>query len=272
MTKPFEFFNGVEAEKAEAKRRFNNRRISRRNIFRATVVASVCYLWFPTVTISLQSAGDWLSYRTGPVMITDRSVVFFVSVILVALIFLLSIDRHEEDDERRRSSVSYEPDLYNQYASSYSAAVTVSVSGEKVEGDDESGKQIVSIDRDERERRRCSVSEKPDLYTSSSSAVTVSDEKVGCDDDDSSKQIVAAAIIAEADRETVTMDLKISHRRTKSEMKKVITRSATEIICSATEYRRSESAKEIQSLSDEEFNLEIERRIRRAKTSKHTII
>lgn len=146
MTKPFEI-HGVEAEKAEAMRKYNNRR-SFRNILRASAVALLCYLWFPTVAISLQTAGDWF-YRTGSVIITNRTVVFVFANLLIVSIFVLS--RDNDDESSGISSNTEQPDLYDQYTSSSAVIVTVSSSAaEKVEDDDDqpdddddSNKQIV---------------------------------------------------------------------------------------------------------------------------------
>ncbi|VVA95346.1 unnamed protein product [Arabis nemorensis] len=134
MKKPFDEIHGVEAEKAEAMRRYKNRRTFR-NILRSLAVALLCYLWFPMVRI----AGNWF-YRTGSVMLTNRIFVFFLVNLLVVLIFVLS-----RDDERDCSGGSEtEPDLYDRYTSSSAVIVTAS-SGEKVEEDD-SKKQIVPED------------------------------------------------------------------------------------------------------------------------------
>ncbi|KAL1189390.1 hypothetical protein V5N11_029007 [Cardamine amara subsp. amara] len=144
----------VEAEKAEAMRRYNNRK-SFGNILRAAAVAT-------TVVISLQAAGDWF-YRTGVVFITDRSVVFVFVNILVALIFVLSCDENNETSAGNDT----EPDLYDQHTSS-------------------------SNNNNETTSSSCDA--EPDLcdqYTSSSAVI---EEKVEDDDDDSKKQIVPAFI------------------------------------------------------------------------------
>ncbi|ESQ27603.1 hypothetical protein EUTSA_v10019434mg [Eutrema salsugineum] len=227
MTKPFEF-HGVEAEKAEAMRRYNNRRRFR-NILRSAAVASFCYMWFPTVAISLRAAGDWF-HRTGAVIVTNRSVVFVFANIIVALIFLLS---RERDDER--STVSTEPDLYDQYTSS--SAVIVTASGEDVEDDDSNDERSTIVSTDQPEQH-------------------ASDEN-----DDSNKQIVPALfteVPAEADREALTTECKGVYRRTKSKTKK-------ENIRPVTEFRRTESA--IERLSSEEFRLKVEKFIMEKKRS-----
>lgn len=233
MKKPFEI-HGVEAEKAEAMRRYNNRS-SFRNILRLAAVASLCYLWFPTVVITLQTAGDWI-YRAGAVFITDRSVVFVIANLIVALIFLLSGEMNNE------SNIEPESDLYGQYTSSSSSVIvtaSASASVEKVVEDDDSNKQIV---------------------TASASGEKVVED----DDDDSNKQIVPAFITEveddQANREAVTTTR--IYRRTKSETKK-------EIIRPVMEYRRTESAKVVamERLSSEEFRLKVESFIMEKKRS-----
>ncbi|CAG7904664.1 unnamed protein product [Brassica rapa] len=120
----------VEAEKAEAMRRYNNQK-RLRNIVRAAALSFFCYLWFPT----LQAACDWFN-RTGPVInLTNRALVFFFVNVLVGSIFLLSRDHGEEDSG---SVSSNEPDLYDQYTSF--SAVTVAVTASD---DDDSKKKIV---------------------------------------------------------------------------------------------------------------------------------
>ncbi|CAN6938597.1 uncharacterized protein LOC106404485 [Brassica napus] len=120
----------VEAEKAEAMRRYNNQKRFR-NIVRAAAVAFFCYLWFPT----LQAACDWFN-RTGAVInLTNRAFVFFFVNVLVGLIFLLSRDHGDEDSGSVRTN---EPDLYDQYTSF--SAVTVAVTASD---DDDSKKQTV---------------------------------------------------------------------------------------------------------------------------------
>ncbi|XP_048591583.1 uncharacterized protein LOC125576202 [Brassica napus] len=120
----------VEAEKAEAMRRYNNQK-RLRNIVRAAALSFFCYLWFPT----LQAACDWFN-RTGPVInLTNRALVFFFVNVLIGSIFLLSRDHGEEDSG---SVSSNEPDLYDQYTSF--SAVTVAVTASD---DDDSKKKIV---------------------------------------------------------------------------------------------------------------------------------
>ncbi|CAF2064971.1 unnamed protein product [Brassica napus] len=122
--------DGVEAEKAEAMRRYNNQKRFR-NIVRAAAVAFFCYLWFPT----LQAACDWFN-RTGAVInLNNRALVFFFVNVLVASIFLLSRDHGDEDS---RSVGSNEPDLYDQYTSFSAVTVAVTASDE-----DDSKKKIV---------------------------------------------------------------------------------------------------------------------------------
>ncbi|XP_033131084.1 uncharacterized protein LOC103831992 isoform X2 [Brassica rapa] len=120
----------VEAEKAEAMRRYNNQK-RLRNIVRAAALSFFCYLWFPT----LQAACDWFN-RTGPVInLTNRALVFFFVNVLVGSIFLLSRDHGEEESGSVRTN---EPDLYDQYTSF--SAVTVAVTASD---DDDSKKKIV---------------------------------------------------------------------------------------------------------------------------------
>ncbi|CAE5964219.1 unnamed protein product [Arabidopsis arenosa] len=266
MVKPFEF-HGVEAEKAEAMRRYNNRR-SFRNILRLAAVASLCYLWFPTVAISLQTAGDWF-YRTGAVFITDRSVVFVFANLIVGLLFFLSGESNNKSSSS--SNVEREPDLYDQYTSS-SSAVIVTADDEKVveDDDDDLHKQIVpAFDAEVEEavttkgifRRTKSETSRPVMeYRKTES------EKV-VEDDESEKQIVPAfipedeeVVLDEATREVVTSPG--IYRRTKSETKK-------EIIRPVVKYRRTESAKvvAIDRLSSEEFRLKIESFIMEKKRS-----
>ncbi|KAF3536117.1 hypothetical protein F2Q69_00020751 [Brassica cretica] len=133
MTKPF-VFHGVEAEKTEAMRRYNNQKCFR-NIIRACAVALLFYLWFPTVTVSLFSVGDWF-YRTGAVIVTNRTVVFVSANLLVALVFILSRDRDDKSSSK--------PDLYDQYTSSSSSSVIVTAADEKVVDDGGSKNQTVA--------------------------------------------------------------------------------------------------------------------------------
>ncbi|CAN7041157.1 unnamed protein product [Brassica rapa subsp. trilocularis] len=188
MTKPFEF-HGVEAEKAEAMRRYNNQKCFR-NIIRACAVALLFYLWFPTVTVSLLAVGDWF-YRTGAVIVTNRTVVFVSANLLVALVFILSRDRDDESSSK--------PDLYDQYtSSSSSSAVIVPAADEKVVDDDGSKNQTVAA---------------------------LVEEVVA------EKQIVPAFIeekVAVEEVEAVKTELKITYRRTKSERKKKVNRQVTE--------------------------------------------
>ncbi|KAF8068542.1 hypothetical protein N665_1145s0010 [Sinapis alba] len=135
MTKPFEF-HGVEAEKAEAMRRYNNQRTFQ-NVTRACALALLFYFWFPTVTVSLLAVGDWF-YRTGTVIVTNRTVVFVSANLLVALVFLLSRDRDEVS--------STKSDLYDQYSSSSSSsAVIVTAADEKVVESDDLKNQTVAV-------------------------------------------------------------------------------------------------------------------------------
>ncbi|XP_033140574.1 uncharacterized protein LOC103852944 isoform X2 [Brassica rapa] len=188
MTKPFEF-HGVEAEKAEAMRRYNNQKCFR-NIIRACAVALLFYLWFPTVTVSLLAVGDWF-YRTGAVIVTNRTVVFVSANLLVALVFILSRDRDDESSSK--------PDLYDQYtSSSSSSAVIVPAADEKVVDDDGPKNQTVAA---------------------------LVEEVVA------EKQIVPAFIeekVAVEEVEAVTTELKRTYRRTKSERKKKVNRPVTE--------------------------------------------
>ncbi|CAF2140142.1 BnaA02g36000D [Brassica napus] len=226
MTKPFEF-HGVEAEKAEAMRRYNNQKCFR-NIIRACAVALLFYLWFPTVTVSLLAVGDWF-YRTGAVIVTNRTVVFVSANLLVALVFILSRDRDDESSSK--------PDLYDQYtSSSSSSAVIVPAADEKVVDDDGSKNQTVAALVEE------VVAEKQ--------IVPALVEEVVAE-----KQIVPAFIeekVAVEEVEAVKTELKITYRRTKSERKKKVNRPVTE-------FRRTESANSgIERLSSEEFRLKVE--------------
>ncbi|CAA7042641.1 unnamed protein product [Microthlaspi erraticum] len=237
MAKPLESHGGVEAEKAEAMRRYNSRR-SFRYVLRGVALASLCYLWFPTVAISLQTAGDCL-YRTAVVVLTNRSVVFVFANLIVALIFVLSRDR--DDDES--SSVSTAPDLYDRYTSF--SAVNVTASAEKLEDDE----------------RSCSTAVPDQNTTSSAITVTASaDEKV---EDYTMKQIVPAffpEVVVEA---AVSTDVKGIYRRTKSEVKK-----ESRFRPVAMEYRRTESANSaLERLSSEEFRLKVETFIMEKKRS-----
>ncbi|KFK41972.1 hypothetical protein AALP_AA2G195600 [Arabis alpina] len=120
--------NGVEAEKAEAMRKYNNRR-SFKNIVRSFAVALLCYVRFPMVKI----AGDWF-YRTGSVIVTNHIFVFFVVNLLIVSIIILS-----RDDERSDSSDDdTESDLFDQYTCSSTVIVTESYySDEKVKEEDD---------------------------------------------------------------------------------------------------------------------------------------
>ncbi|XP_010428552.1 PREDICTED: uncharacterized protein LOC104713184 [Camelina sativa] len=244
--KQFEY-HGVEAEKAEAMRRYNNRR-SFRDMLRLAAVAFLCYLWFSTVAVLLQTVGG-LIYRFGSALITDRTVAFVIANLLVVLIFLLS---GESDDEKSSCSSGHnEPDLYEQYTS-FSPAVTVTAPDEKVvEVDGDSNKQIVPT---------AEVEE----------AVTTKKEIVPAnvvEYDESSKQIVPAYFpevdVDEASEEKAVTTTGI-YRRTKSEAKKKKSGAVTE-------YRRTESAKEVEvemeRLSSEEFRLKVESFIMETKRS-----
>jgi len=254
MEKPFEF-HGVEAEKAEAMRRYNNNR-SFRGILRLVGVAFLCCLWFPTVAIILQTVGDWI-YWTGAVLITDRSVVFFFANLIVGLIFFLS---GESNNESSSSNVETEPDLYDQYTSSFSTVIA-NASAAKVD-DNDSNKQIVptfNAEVDEAVKtKRISRRTKSEICRPAMEYERTESEKV-VEDDESEKQIVPAyfpeddeeVVVDEANREMVTTPG--IYRRTKSETKKEIIRPVIEI-------RRTESAKEvpIDRLSSEEFRLVVE--------------
>ncbi|KAJ0255856.1 Transmembrane protein [Hirschfeldia incana] len=179
-------FDGVKAEKAEAMRRYNNQKRFR-SIVRAAAVAFFCYLWFPTVAVSLQAAGGWF-HRAGAVIVTNRAFVFFFVNTLVALIFLSSRDGAGEESASVRSAA--EPDLYDEYTSSFSfSAVTVAVTAS--DGDD-SEKQIV-----------------PTL-------IAEAEEEVVAE-----KQIVPA-------EEVVVEAAKGDYRRTRSERKKKVKREVKE--------------------------------------------
>ncbi|EOA35551.1 hypothetical protein CARUB_v10020757mg [Capsella rubella] len=248
MMKQFEY-HGVEAEKAEAMRRYNNRR-SFRNLLRFVVVVSLCYLLFPTVASSLQTVGDWI-YRTGSVMITGRSLVFVFANLIVASIFLLS---GQSNDEKSRSSGSSnnEPDLYDQYTSS-SSAVIVTASEEKVVevDDDDSNKQIVPAYNAEVKE---AVTMKKEILRPVLEYRRMESAKV-VEDDESDKQIVPALIAVEVVDEATEKAVTTTgiYRRTKSEAKK-------EKFRPTMEYRRTESAKvgEMETLSSEEFRLKVE--------------
>ncbi|XP_013718502.2 uncharacterized protein LOC106422234 [Brassica napus] len=224
MTKPFEF-HGVEAEKAEAMRRYNNQKCFR-NIIRACAVALLFYLWFPTVTVSLLAVGDWF-YRTGAVIVTNRTVVFVSANLLVALVFILSRDRDDESSSK--------PDLYDQYtSSSSSSAVIVPAADEKVVDDDGSKNQTVAA---------------LEVVAEKETVMALVEEVVA------EKQIVPAFIeenVAVEEVEAVKTELKRTYRRTKSERKKKVNRPVTE-------FRRTESANSgIERLSSEEFRLKVE--------------
>ncbi|XP_010416413.1 PREDICTED: uncharacterized protein LOC104702277 [Camelina sativa] len=241
--KQFEY-HGVEAEKAEAMRRYNNRR-SYPNFLRLAAVASLCYLWFPTVAVLLQTVAG-LIYRTGSALINDRTVAFVFANILAVLIFLLS---GESNDEKSSSSSSNEPDLYDQYTSSFSA-VTVTAPDEKVvEVDVDSNKQIVP------------TAEVEEAVTTKKEIVTAN----VVEHDESNKQIVPAYFpevsADEASEEKAVTTTRV-HRRTKSEAKKKKSGAVTE-------YRRTESANEVEMerLSSEEFRLKVESFIMETKRS-----
>ncbi|CAN6845347.1 unnamed protein product [Brassica oleracea var. botrytis] len=222
MTKPF-VFHGVEAEKAEAMRRYNNQKCFR-NIIRACAVALLFYLWFPTVTVSLFAVGDWF-YRTGAVIVTNRTVVFVSANLLVALVFILSRDRDDESSSK--------PDLYDQYTSSSSSAVIVTAADEKVVDDGGSKNQTVAALVEE-------------VIAEKQTVAALVEEVVA------EKQIVPAFIEEKVAVEAVTTELKRTYRRTKSERKKKVNRPVTE-------FRRTESANSgIERLSGEEFRLKVE--------------
>ncbi|CAH8347762.1 unnamed protein product [Eruca vesicaria subsp. sativa] len=189
MTKPFEF-HVVEAEKAEAMRRYNNQKHFR-NIIRACAVALMFYVWFPTVTVSLLAVGDWF-YRTGVVVVTNRIVVFVSANLLVALVFLLSRDRDEESRSKQ--------DLYDQYTSS-SSSVIVAASGEKVVDDgDDSEKQTVAAVVEE---------------------VVADKQIVPAFAPEVEEKVVVEEMV-------VTTELKRTYRRTKSERNKKVKRPVTD--------------------------------------------
>ncbi|KAG2313344.1 hypothetical protein Bca52824_024901 [Brassica carinata] len=199
-------------------RRYNNQRHFRYTI-RACAAALLFYLWFPTVAVTLLAVCDWF-YRTGAVIVTDRTVVFVSANLLVALVFLLSRDRREED-------------LYDQYTSS---SVIVTAADEKVADDDEPKNQTVAVLVEE------VVAEKPTV------AAALVEEVVA------EKQIVPAIIEEEkVDVEAVTTGLKRTYRRTRSERKKKVNRPAT------AAFRRTESANSaIERLSSDEFRMKVE--------------
>ncbi|KAJ0229488.1 Transmembrane protein [Hirschfeldia incana] len=236
----FELFQGVEAEKAEAMRRYNNQRYFR-NITRACAVALLFYLWFPTVTVSLLAVGDWF-YRTGAVIVTNRTVVFVSANLLVALVFLLSRDRDEES--------STKPDLYDQYTSSSSSAVIVPVADEKVVDVDGSKNQTVAavVEVVVAEKETVAGAAAEEVSPEKQTVPAVVEEVVA------EKQIVPAFKEEKvAVEEVVAKELKRTYRRTKSERKKKVNRPAT------AAFRRTESANSgIERLSSEEFRLKIE--------------
>ncbi|WZY76928.1 hypothetical protein YC2023_023312 [Brassica napus] len=240
MTKPFEF-HGVEAEKAEAMRRYNNQKCFR-NIIRACAVALLFYLWFPTVTVSLLAVGDWF-YRTGAVIVTNRTVVFVSANLLVALVFILSRDRDDESSSK--------PDLYDQYtSSSSSSAVIVPAADEKVVDDDGPKNQTVAALVEEVVGEKQTVAALVEEVVAERQIVPALVEEVVAE-----KQIVPAFIeekVAVEEVEAVTTELKRTYRRTKSERKKKVNRPVTE-------FRRTESANSgIERLSSEEFRLKVE--------------
>lgn len=210
----------MEAEKAEAMRRYNNQRYFRYTI-RTCAVALLFYLWFPTVTMSLIAVGDWF-YRTGAVIVTNRTVVFVSANLLVALVFLLSRDRDEESSSK--------PDLYDQYTSSSSAViVTVPAVVEEVVREEETVAALVEEVAAEKQTVAAVV------------------EEVAAE-----KQIVPVVIEEKVAVEAVTTESKRTYRRTKSERKKKVNRRATE-------FRRTESANSaIERLNSEEFRLKVE--------------
>ncbi|XP_010471644.1 PREDICTED: uncharacterized protein LOC104751410 [Camelina sativa] len=255
--KQFEY-HGVEAEKAEAMRRYNNRR-SFRNFLRLAAVASLCYLWFPTVAVLLQTVGG-LIYRTGSALINDRTVAFVFANLIVVLIFLLS----GESNDEKSSSSSNEPDLYDQYTSSFST-VTVTAPDEKVvEVDVDSNKQIVPAAEVEE-----AVTTKKEIvpanvvdYDESIKQIVPADV---VDYDESIKQIVPAyfpEVSADEASEEKAVTTTGIYRRTKSEAKKKKSGAVTE-------YRRTESATEVEMerLSSEEFRLKVESFIMETKRS-----
>ncbi|CAH8383202.1 unnamed protein product [Eruca vesicaria subsp. sativa] len=234
MRKQLEF-DGVEAEKAEAMRRYNNKKRFK-NITRAAAVAFFCYLWFPTVTVSLQAACGWF-YRTGTVMLTNRLFVFFFTNVLVALVCFLS---RGHDGESTRVS-SNEPDLYYQYTSS--VTVTVTDSDEKVVDEDDSKKQIVTT-----------------FNTEVHEEVVVMDKQIV--PAFAAEEVVEEAVITKAETRKKVNRAVTEIRRTKSERRKKV--KAPEVM----EFRRTESANSgIERLSSEEFRLKIETFIMEKKKS-----
>ncbi|WZZ33684.1 uncharacterized protein LOC106374332 [Brassica napus] len=250
MTKPF-VFHGVEAEKAEAMRRYNNQKCFR-NIIRACAVALLFYLWFPTVTVSLLAVGDWF-YRTGAVIVTNRTVVFVSANLLVALVFILSRDRDDESSSK--------PDLYDQYTSSSSSAVIVTAADEKVVDDGGSKNQTVAALVEEVIAEKQTVAALVEEVIAEKQTVAALVEEIVAEKQTvavlveevvAEKQIVPAFIEEKVAVEAVTTELKRTYRRTKSERKKKVNRPVTE-------FRRTESANSgIERLSGEEFRLKVE--------------
>ncbi|KAJ4883831.1 Uncharacterized protein Rs2_33924 [Raphanus sativus] len=217
-------------------RRYNNLRRFR-NTVRAVAVAFFCYLWFPAVAVSLQAA--------GAVIVTNRAFVFFFANTLVALIFLLSRDRADEESTSVGSST--EPDLYDQYTSF--SVVTVTASDEEaVDGAD--SKRLIAPAFIAEEEMVVVVAEKQTVPAFIAEEAVVVAEK----------QMVPAF---NAEEVVVEAAAKGDYRRTRSERKKKAKREVTE-------FRRTESAgsaMEIERLSSEEFRLKVETFIMEKKRS-----